>query len=609
MEIFLNFGTKRYFKKPQGRQVAAIQAELQKPGLYDLKTVAEGLGSGCNFRPGACNGTDDDSFVSQQVFPLDFDNKTVESFITPEEVIDRAKKAGLPPSFGYPTHSSTEEQAKFRMNWVTDRPVKGAERDHVMKVLMTLFIKHVDRSCSNRSRIFYGGHSGLLYWDPEAVVSVDLLLSMPIDESLEAHGAKGKRKRRTRRKAGGVADQKILDLIAKQNSQGLKRKLGRKQTVFDNDAQFFQYIYKEIDLAELLGVEEGQMFCCFLHDDNEPSANVYRAKSGTWQFHCFGCGETLNLKTLIEEVGGFDSEYQALEFLKEAFNLKIRKTAWAKEQQANIDRILDCLASTGDEGFSALCPVASNNVRGAKLLYIEALIIARGCIFPERMDASGNILFTMSVRQLKRKAGKSSNDKVSKYLKMLEYHKLLEIVPDAKVPQKILESARKVQQPGQNHTQFYSIPSWVHKHLTEVEEAGRRWKRNNYRLSGISYEMFLRSEGPEVAGALYPQSSQIQRKDGTTFTRQTSKAADARHDEIAGIILEMIDSRGYATEAEVIAMASSSRGMNEVQLKRSLTDICGSYGLKKVRASRALKTKYGIGGSPRSFPSIIIRED
>lgn len=618
MEILCNFCSKRYSKKPQGGQVAVVQNELQKPGLYDLRTVAEGLGSGCNFRPGACNGTDDDSFVSQQVFPLDFDNKTAESFITPEEVIDRAKKAGLPPSFGYPTHSATAEKIKFRMGWVTDRPVKGAERDHVMKAFMTLFIKQADRSCSNPSRIFYGGHSGLLYWDPEAVVSVDLLLSMPIDESLEAHGADRKRKGRTSRKAGGLAasnKSRVVELIRTHDAEGLKQCLNRERQVFDNSESFFWYLYRKVDFADLLGVEPGEAFNCLFHDDKSPSANIFRTRdSGVWLYYCYGCHTKLNIKQFIELVGDFDSEFQAIEFIKAAFNLEIRMTAWAIEQQANIDRIIDCIQRTDDEGFSALCPTASNNVRYAKDLYLRALTIAKGAIFPdkiERKNGSGQIVFGLSVRQLARESGRKSVGKVDAYLKCLLYHKMLELVPDEEVPEKMLRTAWEVRKKGQNPycTTFYAIPSWVAQRLILIETAGKRWKQNGYRLKGVSYEMFYRGEGEEVAKSLYPQYGVKKRRGQADIVRKPTETADKRHEEVEGLILGMIESRGYATEQEVIALESNNKSLGEVQLKRSLKRVLDEHGLVKVRANNRLKDKYGIPGGQYSHPYIIVRRE
>ena len=64
----------------------------------------------------------------------------------------------------------------------------------------------------------------------------------------------------------------------------------------------------------MLEVEEKEMFCCVLpeHEDKNPSANVFREKYGSWKYHCFGCDASLNTKQVVEVLGGFNSEYQAI---------------------------------------------------------------------------------------------------------------------------------------------------------------------------------------------------------------------------------------------------------------------------------------------------------
>ena len=216
----------------------------------------------------------------------------------------------------------------------------------------------------------------------------------------------------------------------------------------------------------------------------------------------------------------------------------------------------------------------------------------------------------MSIRQLAKASGKSSIDKVSKYLKMLIYHKMLEIVPDEEIPQQFLNKAIKQRGSDKHrHTNFYSIPSWVIKRIQLIESQGQKWKENNYRLNGISYEMFYRAEGQKVASELFPQYSKIHTSTGKVIERTTTKKSDQLHEEIQAIILGLITEKGYCTEAEVIAEAGRSKKTTDIQIKRSLTDIMACNCLKKSRATNELKARFGIKADRYSHPMIIYPEE
>ena len=45
----------------------------------------------------------------------------------------------------------------------------------------------------------------------------------------------------------------------------------------------------------------------------------------------------------------------------------------------------------------------------------------------------------------------------------------------------------------------------------------------------------------------------------------------------------------------------------EVQIKKSLKEICDSYGLKRIRVNKELKEKYQIKGN--GYPVIICRDE
>lgn len=614
MKILCNYGNTKYTHKPPATEMGNIQSELSVPGTIEIQKLADLLGNGACFRPAAIRGTHDTDFLSQQVYGLDFDNAN-NDIIDPGQAIETAKRAGVPPSFAYLTFSSTEQKPKFRLIFCASAAEHNRKkRDYIQRYLMALYGDAIDSKCGNPARLFFGTDKGILYADYAAVFDSEHILRGYRPDQQEQD-----EKRRTPKSPRAIQRPPIsgvshsIEAIKTHNSEYLKRKLSKKQRIFDNRKDFFDFIYREIDLAELLGVEPKKSFSCVLPthggEDIHPSASVFVTRGGTWKYKCHAEGISLNVKQLIEVIGNFNSEFQALEFLKSIYNLKIRETAWSIEQRENIDSILFALSTSDERSFKALCPTASANTRNAQLIYMQILSIAKNAIYPERAAENGNIIFYMSTRQLAKSAGKSSIDKVSKYLKMLIYHGLLEIVPDENVPPAFLKKAIAGTKNGHAHVSFYQIPSWVYQHIQHIERQGKRWKTNGYRLNGISYEMFLRTEGAEIAGRLYPQTSKYTDKGGEVKQKGTRKKSDELHEIISEVILDRINQNGYCQEKEIIEILGRTYGKNitDIQLKRSLTDILNCYQLRKIRATKALKIKFSI--ISKGYPSIIVPDE
>lgn len=602
MIIRCNWNSERYSRKPtdQGK----VQEELSHPVDIELRELAESLAQGCNVRPSECYGTKDRDWKSQQLFLIDIDNKS-DPKLSPEQAYQMAVESGLKVSFMYYTHSSTDQCPKYRIAFVMDEKITNLDlRNRVMNALLQAYRGYADESCKNPSRLFYGGHSGkVLYPNYEAVNRADdVLMMMPKEETpTEQHRAE-----RSEHIISEV-DTDNIRAIEKHDWKYLRGKVGSSVPVeFDNNEQFFRYLYHDVDMSELLGVDEKALFKCILHDDHVPSANIFRPH-GVWTYACYGCNVRLNIKQLVEKIGKFQSEYQSLEFLKSVYNLKIAETDWTIEQRENIDRILECLSRTDDWGFATLCPTANNNIRSAKMVFMEVLCMAKSAIYPKRQNGiDGNVIFSLSVRQIADRTGKNSLDKVNKYLKILIYHDMLRIIPIEQIPKAWLAKAIGAKG-GDGHklTQFYSVPSWVQDHLEVVESNGRRWKENGYRLNGISFETFYRVEGKEVANRLYPQSKTVMTAQGIK-QRTTSKTADRRHEQILDIVIELVQEQGYATEKQILSHMDGNRNRNDIQLKRSITDIMHGNGLKKIRANKAIKEQYRI--QSKGYPSIIVME-
>lgn len=100
------------------------------------------------------------TFLQQQIFALDFDDG-----ITHNEVLQRALKYKIPPTFMYKTLSCDDiELNKFRAVWVADFVINDIDTSEgIIKLLMTVF-PEADKMCKDCCRMFFGG-KGIIYME------------------------------------------------------------------------------------------------------------------------------------------------------------------------------------------------------------------------------------------------------------------------------------------------------------------------------------------------------------------------------------------------------------------------------------------------------------
>ena len=122
---------------------------------------------GHTFLPAVLDGVRDvKHFVSQKIFALDFDGK-----ISLEEFWDRAKKYEILPAFIYETLTSSEETFKFRAVFINDITVQDIKVAQIMIQLLRKIFLESDKSCTDVSRMFFGGKR-LLFLDPDNKIDI-----------------------------------------------------------------------------------------------------------------------------------------------------------------------------------------------------------------------------------------------------------------------------------------------------------------------------------------------------------------------------------------------------------------------------------------------------
>ena len=159
----------RLTAKPKGQTAnatfGAIRNRLKSDEAFFLATIAELadlVEGGGTFQPyvdmrGAL--LNDLFLIGQQAFPLDFDNK--ERVLLPEDALERCRENGIYPALLYFTLSSTQETPKYRLVFVNEIPLVGANRNRLVAALLAIF-PEADRACADTAR-FYLGSNGTVW--------------------------------------------------------------------------------------------------------------------------------------------------------------------------------------------------------------------------------------------------------------------------------------------------------------------------------------------------------------------------------------------------------------------------------------------------------------
>lgn len=611
----------RFKDKPQGKQCGWVQKSLTQVNIT-IENLADALVHGASFKPGVlAGGNKAENWIEQQLFGLDFDDG-----IRIEEAYNKVISLGITPCFMYTTFSHKEEHHKFRMIFCNDTVITdGNIRDKLQATLMGI-IGGIDEVCFNRDRLFFGGKGQtVLYPDYDTRINAEYIIEKYWNDDFEQYisNAKPKSKKKKdstaadiKNKATDTAKERStyenlnVKAIKEHDIEYLRKVLAHDPIEFENKNEFWDYIYSELDIAELIDIDDPRSFCCVLHDDYNPSANIFTTQNGVQKYRCCSENLTLNIKQLIELLGDFKSEYKAIQFIMNIYNLSIKESQWSIEQRENIDLMISNITLNK---FKELCPQADKNIKYAKDTFLMMLSIARNNIYSEKFSNNdGEIVFYVTNKKLSEYLGKGNSqkkiDKVSKYVKMLVYHDLIRILDNDQIPKELLKNALKYTNGNKNRANFYAIPSWVIQQLSTIENNGVRWKEKGYRIAGISFDMFYRSEGFDVAASLYPQYKKKKNEYGEIVDRSTTKASDERTLKISEIILQCIQRKGYCTEKEVVYILGNKYKyeVTETQIKRSLNEIMDLYGLKKVKANKALKEQYHIKSD--GYPNIIIED-
>jgi hypothetical protein len=633
--------TTKYNKKPQGYEVGKITNSLNETEI-EIHELANKLVEGCTFRPSFLNGNKETNWLQQQLFALDFDDGT-----TIEEELKKCEELKVYPCFGYTSFSHKEHHHKFRLVFCTDEVIYDYEIAKKFQLVLMNIFSNCDKKCTNLNRLYFGGKK-LIYEKYHKVHYQDIFksfstnlkenttfLNNQVDNAKKCPPNNNKiynnsyiiRGTKSPLNTLGVNNNILkeykeeksynIKAIAQRDVEYLKKKINHPHMLFNNNQEFCDYIFKEINLGELLEFKYPKSIKCIFHNDTNNSASIFRNEEGYWIYHCFSCGVSYNLLGVIEVLGKFKSRPKAYAFIREIFNLEMQETEWQKEQKAIL---LENIKSINNGEFERNCPQTYKNIKSNIKYLFQMLIIAMDNVYNENLtDNENNVLFYASNKFICREMGinEGSSKEISKKVALLAYHNLINKVDDSEVNEDMIKRSKaiNINSDGKNkkyrHINYYSIPSYNNMLYSSIEEKGKKWKENNYTMKGLSREMFFRTEGAKVADKLYPQYKKIV-ENKIVKERTTSYLSNKRTLLIVKILFDIFEIKGYITEKEIIYELVASKEIEitkseaERQLKKSLQEILLSYNFQRIRSNKEIKELYGVAES--GYPFIIVKK-
>ncbi len=287
--------------------------------------------------------------------------------------------------------------------------------------------------------------------------------------------------------------------------------------IFYNYPDLIDYIKKQnfIPILQNLmddfpNIHEDEMFNCVFHNDNNPSAKIWRTEKGYYKYKCFGdCilnprGE--DIIDLVRRIKGYDFQ-QSLNYLIDVFNIKFVETKWMDQQMKKYQQNLTFLFSKklNDEYREKYPNFFKIMSRGKGLETWEKIInIGMIHIHPSFIYNHESIIF-FSNRYLTSLLRANSVGTINKYINLLATLGLIEKIKEEDVPQSLLSRAYYEFEKDKNNRDiicFYVIYN-VFDVIEEADERAEKMLKTGFSIRSMGKKYLISVFGQEFADTIY----------------------------------------------------------------------------------------------------------
>jgi hypothetical protein len=357
-----------------------------------------------------------------------------------------------------------------------------------------------------------------------------------------------------------------------------------------NRADLKHIIYTKLCINDFLGVNDG-MFKCVLHNDSNPSAHILVLEDGTRLYKCFGCGFVGTITTLVEAIARCN-KVEAVEFIQKVYDIELVET----ENQKRIKEMLKenieyIMSSQFEQEYPEIYKIINRYI--PELVCLHEIAIQN--VTDDDLIQDNQAIFFTSIRYIANYLKYSNLKRISDRVNLFTFLGMIEKLSKENIPEKYLQKAEEYKK-DKYITSYYSIPSYCFDKMQNINTKAKLYKEKNMTMTGFSREMLIRSLNQNEASKVYVQQQ----------NEKLSKASQQFAEKAIKIILQLIQAQGYCTEEQIIRQIRGKKEEKKIKLKRCLQEILESYNLKRVKANKELKQKFGIAS--KGYPFLILKE-
>ena len=537
------------------------------------------------------------TFISQQIFFLDIDNKN--NYLSFDDALnDEFIKNNA--CFMYKTFNDKDSSNRFRICFVTKNPIRKKETS--LSIYENLISKYpqADSTCKNHNRIFFGTNSKVKIINlNNRLDEVDFLIDTENEDVREAYS---------------IIEENNLDdilkipnwvLIKLGRDDILKLKLKEYGKELADVTQFTEY-FKRIDMGRFLELPVGTNFADIFHDELNPSAGIFVLPSGIQLYKCHSenhnfTGDLIKVVSRLKNCGLIS----ATNYLINITGSKEIVSEELKELRDSIDILKNLLLS---EDLKEQYPELDKYVSNYRTDMVSILEILKTSTYWDMERKDYRALFYYSTKTLSEKLGYTkelkNQKKVQRVLNLMTYMMFIDKLTAEETPTLLLKQLEKSRKENKfsRRVNVIEAKKFTDESFEIIFEQCKKMFDDGFTVGGFNREYLLRTESEFVADRVFPQEN-----------NKISEINKNLDNKIVKFIFEQINLNGYVLEKDVrleLSRLLKSKGISDSKWKTIRTDLINTYNLDRIRLTKSLKETMNITNlSTTSSPFILTIKD
>lgn len=537
------------------------------------------------------------TFISQQIFFLDIDNKN--NYLSFDDALnDEFIKNNA--CFMYKTFNDKDDSNRFRICFVTKNPIRKKETSLAIYENLISKYPQADNTCKNHNRIFFGTNSKVKIINlKNRLDEVDFLIDTENEDVREAYSL--------------IEENNLSDILKIPNwvliklgrEDILKLKLKEYGKELADVTQFTEY-FKRIDMGKFLELPLGTTFVDIFHDEVNPSAGIFVLPSGIQLYKCHSnnhnfTGDLIKVVSRLKNCGIIS----ATNYLINITGSKEIVSEELKELRDSIDILKNLLLS---EDLKEQYPELDKYVANYRTDMVSILEILKTSTYWDMERKDYRALFYYSTKTLSEKLGYTkelkNQKKVQRVLNLMTYMMFIDKLTAEETPTLLLKQLEKSRKENKfsRRVNVIEAKKFTDESFEIIFEQCKKMFDDGFTVGGFNREYLLRTESEFVADRVFPQ--------------ENNKISDINKNLdniIVKFIFEQINLNGYVLEKDVrleLSRILKSKGISDAKWKTIRTDLINTYDLDRIRLTKSLKETMNITNlSTTSSPFILTIKD